>query len=206
VEGWVTDHGRDYWNSRYSEKELLWTAEPNRFLPPAVEGLEPGDALDLAGGEGRNAVWLAKQGWRVTVLDWADVALDKGRALAGRERVEVWFTQADLRIWWPPEECADLCLIAYLQVPHEERHGVWRAAVQALRPSGRLVVIGHHSDNLTEGYGGPQSPEALFTPEEVVEVVGDDLEVLRAERVDRPVENEDGEFVALDLVVVADKA
>lgn len=194
------------WDERYRNEELLWSAEPNRFVAEAVDGLDPGDALDLAGGEGRNAVWLAKQGWNVTVLDWSDVALDKGRALADREGVHVWFTQVDLRTWWPPEACTDLALIAYLQLPWEERHGVWRGAARSLRPGGRLIVIGHDSSNLVEGYGGPQSPEALYTSEEVVSVIGGSLRVHRAERVERPVETDDGDRIAYDNVVVADKS
>ena len=201
----MTDHGRDYWNARYLEKGLLWTAEPNRFFPPTVEGLEPGVALDLAGGEGRNAVWLASQGWDVTMIEWSDVALERARAFAEEKGVEVDFVLQDLQAWEPQPASADLCLVCYLQTPAADRQAVWRKAVTGLRPGGRLVVIGHHSDNLTEGYGGPQSPEALYTQEEVVDVVGGDLEILRSERVDRHVENEDGEFVALDLVVVGDK-
>ena len=53
---------RARWNDKYSSIELLWTATPNRFLVPEVQGLEPGRALDLGCGEGRNAVWLAEQG------------------------------------------------------------------------------------------------------------------------------------------------
>ena len=67
------------WDERYREQELVWAAEPNRILVGAVEGLTPGKALDLAAGEGRNAVWLAQQGWDVDAVDWSDVALDKGR-------------------------------------------------------------------------------------------------------------------------------
>jgi len=194
---------REAWNERYRDKELLWTAEPNSYLVDAVEGLPPGAAFDLAGGEGRNAVWLAKQGWEVTALDWSDAALDKGRELARREGVTVWFTQEDLRTWWPSEGVADLVIVVYLQIPWEERHGVWRAAARAVAPGGRLVVIGHDSANLTEGYGGPQHPEVLYTADEVVNVVGDDLDVLRAERVDRHVDTDDGVRIALDNVVVA---
>src|SRR3972149_1815949 len=69
---------RHAWNERYREKELLWTAQPNRFLLEAVTGLEPGKAYDLAGGEGRNAVWLAEHGWLGTGGGWSGGALGEG--------------------------------------------------------------------------------------------------------------------------------
>jgi SAM-dependent methyltransferase len=190
------------WDERYQNKELLWTAEPNRFLVEAVEGLTPGKAIDLAAGEGRNAVWLAQQGWKVDAVDWSDVALDKGRELAKRAEVEVWFTREDLREWWPAPQQYDLVLVAYLQIPYLERHGVWRGAARAVAAGGHLVIIGHDWDNLEHGYGGPQQPEALYSPGEVVDVIGESLEVIRAEQVRRPVETDDGIREAIDNIVV----
>jgi SAM-dependent methyltransferase len=194
---------RDAWDARYREKELLWTAEPNRFLVECVSGLDPGEALDLACGEGRNSVWLAEQGWRVTAVDWSRVALDKGRHLASDRRVVVDFVEADLDSWSAPEASADLVAVVYLQVPAADRERVWRMAAEAVRPGGRLVVIGHDSANLTEGVGGPQDPRVLYTTADVVAAVSDGLSIDRAERVPRPVETEDGMLAAIDNVVVA---
>lgn len=195
---------QDFWDERYQDEGLLWTAEPNRFLVEAIDGLEPGKALDLAGGEGRNAVWLAQQGWEVEVVDWSDVALDKGRELARRTGVTVWFIREDLRQWWPPGESYDLVVIAYLHIPYMERHGVWRAAAGAVRRGGRLVVIGHDRDNLDKGYGGPQQFDVLYSVEELVGVVAEHLEVIRAEQIIRSVETDDGGREAIDNIVVAE--
>jgi len=199
----MTDHGPEYWNERYRDKELVWSAEPNRFVVDAVSGLNPGKALDLAAGEGRNAVWLAEQGWEVDAVDWSDVALDKGRRLARLAAVTVWFTREDLREWWPPADTYDLVLVVYLQIPYLERHGVWRGAARALVPAGTFVLIGHDWDNLEHGYGGPQQPEMLYSVEEAAATVGESLEVVRAEQVIRPVEVEDGTREAIDNIVVA---
>jgi SAM-dependent methyltransferase len=191
------------WDARYREKGFLWTAEPNGFLVGAVEGFAPGKALDLAAGEGRNAVWLAQQGWEVDAVDWSDVALDKGRELARHAGVSVWFTREDLRSWWPPTDTYDLVVIAYLQVPYIERHGVWRAAAGAVASGGRLVVIGHDSENLTRGYGGPQQEEVLYSAEEAATVIGENLDVVSAEQVTRQVETDDGVREAIDNMVIA---
>ena len=76
--------GPEDWNRRYSGSELLWTAQPNRFLVAEATGLPPGRALDLACGEGRNAVWLAAQGWRVTGVDFSEMAISKARSQGPR--------------------------------------------------------------------------------------------------------------------------
>ncbi len=194
---------QDAWDERYSDGELVWTAEPNRFLVEAVDGLEPGKALDLASGEGRNAVWLAQQGWQVEAVDWSDVALDKGRELARSAGVTVWFTREDLRYWWPPVQAYDLVVIAYLQIQYMERHGVWRGAAGAVGAGGRLVVIGHDWDNLEQGHGGPQHADVLYSTDEIVGVVAEHLEVVRAEQVTRPIETEDGVREAIDNILIA---
>ncbi|MFE1785435.1 class I SAM-dependent methyltransferase [Streptomyces sp. NPDC059506] len=82
-EGAVDVDSRE-WDERYASRELVWGAEPNRWLVREVEDLAPGRALDLAAGEGRNALWLADRGWRVTAVDFSRTALDRGRRLAAR--------------------------------------------------------------------------------------------------------------------------
>jgi SAM-dependent methyltransferase len=201
----MTDaRGTDYWNERYRQKDLVWTAEPNRFVVEAIEGLEPGSALDLAAGEGRNAVWLADQGWDVTAVDWSDVAIEKARDLAARSGVSaIDFRVADLFEWSPPLDAFDVVLLVYFQVPSPGRRTVWEKAAAAVKPEGRLVVIGHDSDNLEHGYGGPRHPDVLYSADEVVAVLDDGFEIERAEQVIRVVENDDGRHEAIDNIVVA---
>ena len=100
-------------------------------------------------------------------------------------------------------ELRDLVAVVYLQIPPRERQAAWCTAVDALAPGGTLAIIGHDSSNLTEGCGGPQSPDVLYTADEVVEVIGDRVDILRAELVPRPVDLDDGTTaIALDNVVV----
>ena len=182
---------REDWNARYAGSELLWTAEPNRRFASEVEGLEPGRALDLACGEGRNAVWLAEQGWRTTGLDFSDVALSKAAQLA-----------ADVLEHEPERRAFDLVAVLYLQLPHDELVRALGAATEALAPGGTILVLGHDTTNLTEGHGGPRDASVLFTPEDVVAELGD-LTVERAEKVRRAVPLDDGEATAVDALVRA---
>jgi SAM-dependent methyltransferase len=195
---------RDDWNRRYATRELVWTAEPNRFLVAETEGLAPGRALDLACGEGRNAVWLAERGWRATGVDFSEVALDKARALAAERGVEADWVHADVTDFRPEPRAFDLALIFYLQVPASEERAAVRAAADAVAPGGTLLLVAHDRSNIEEGYGGPQDPDVLVTAEEIVAALdGSGLEIERAGRVERPVETDDGVRVALDTLVRA---
>ena len=197
-----SDFAREDWNARYAGSELLWTAEPNSRFASEVERLEPGRALDLACGEGRNAVWLAERGWRVTGVDFSDVALGKAERLAASRSVEVEWVLADVLEYAPKREAFDLVTALYLQLPHEELASVLRSAVDALAPEGTLIVLGHDTTNLTEGLGGPRDASVLFTPEDVVPQL-EGLAVERAEKVLRTVALEDGEATAIDALVRA---
>ena len=193
---------REDWNERYAQKELVWTAEPNRRFAAEVDGLEPGRALDLACGEGRNAVWLAERGWRVTGVDFSDVALAKAERLAASRGVEVEWVLADVLEHEPERGAFELVAVLYLQLPHEQLAEVLHTSVGALAPGGTLVVLGHDTTNLTHGHGGPRDASVLFTPEDVVPQL-ERLVVERAEKVPRTVPLEDGEATAIDALVRA---
>ena len=196
---------RDDWNARYAQKELVWTAEPNRRFAAEVGGLEPGRALDLACGEGRNAVWLAERGWRVTGVDFSDVALGKAAALAASRGVEVDWVVADVVEYQPEARAFDLVAMLYLQLPHDELLGAVRNAAGAVAPGGTLLVLGHDTTNLTDGYGGPKDASVLYTAEDLLPALGD-LVVEHAEAVERSVPLDDGEAVAIDALVRARRA
>ena len=193
---------REDWNARYAGAELLWSARPNGHFASEVEGLEPGRALDLACGEGRNAVWLAERGWRTTGVDFSDVALAKAERLAASRGVEVEWIVADVLEHVPERHAFDLVAVLYLQLPHEELAQALRVAIDALAPGGTLLVLGHDTTNLTDGHGGPRDVSVLFTPEDIVAELGG-LTVERAEKVLRTVALEDGEATAVDAFVRA---
>ncbi|HKX66315.1 MAG TPA: class I SAM-dependent methyltransferase [Intrasporangium sp.] len=196
------------WDERYAATDLVWSAEPNRFVAELVSPLTPGTAIDIAAGEGRNAIWLAQQGWTVTATDYSSVAVDRMRARAqavlGEDAGRVTPLVADATVAAPGGPAAyDLALFCYLQLPPAEWRAALRQGVEAVRPGGHVLAIGHSARNLTEGWGGPSAREVLYDPDEVVDAV-DGLPV-EAEHADirvRPVETEDGPREALDTVVM----
>jgi SAM-dependent methyltransferase len=196
------------WNDRYSGRELVWSAEPNVWVEELTADLPPGRALDLAAGEGRNALWLAERGWDVTAVDFSSVAIERAGRLAGERldpgaggfRAEV----ADLLTHEPATAAWDLVLLVYLQVPARERRRIVRRAARAVAPAGHLLVVGHDLDNLAHGVGGPPDPDVLYTPSDIrTDLEGTGLTIDRAESKRRPVETEGGTAFALDTVVLA---
>jgi SAM-dependent methyltransferase len=190
------------WDRRYAGSELVWTAEPNRFVVAEVQDLAPGRALDIAAGEGRNSVWLASLGWQVTAVDFSAAGLGKGRRLAEARGVTIDWVHADVRDYQPEAGFFQLVLVAYLQLAESELDGVLRRTATGLAPGGVLLVVGHDVTNLTEGTGGPPDPAVLYTPESITRSLGG-LTVLRAERVRRPVVTADGPREAVDTLVRA---
>jgi len=187
------------WDERYAAAPLVWSAGPNQFVATLAD-LQPGRALDLACGEGRNAIWLASLGWSVTAVDFSSVAIEKARALSS----EVEWVVGDALTY--DGSGFDLAVLAYLQLPAAERRTAVHNAWSALSRGGHLFVVAHDSTNLTEGTGGPQDASVLYTAEDVLGDLTGEHEVVRAERVARvvPVGDDHGgepDRVAWDALV-----
>ncbi len=195
----TTPSRRQLWDERHAAREPIESHEPDPSLAAVTGALAPGRAIDLAAGDGRNAIWLAANGWGVTAVDFSAVALDRARAAAERAGVTAHWVNADLLEWRPEPRSFDLVALMFLHLPESERRTVYAAAADAVAPGGRLLVVGHDLSNLVEGTGGPQDPDVLFTPAGIAGDLGD-LVVERADVVRRDV---GGGRVALDAVVVA---
>ncbi len=207
-DGRSTEMGAADWDERY-EAGRMWSREPNRFFVDAVDGLDAGRALDLACGEGRNALWLAQRGWTVTAVDFSTVAIDRGREIAADLGIDLDWQVADLTTWELGVEAWDLVAHVYLHWAAECREPFLDRCAAAVAPGGRIVVVGHDRTNIEDGHGGPQDPALLTTPDELAErFSAAGLTVERAEIVHRPVQVDVGngettEVNALDHVVIA---
>lgn len=153
------------WNQRYAGETFLFGEAPNAFLAANQAWLVPGQrALSIADGEGRNSVWLARQGIEVDAFDIADVAVDKARRFAARSGVSVRHAVADiLQLEWPAA-CYELIAAIFIQfAAPPERELIFRGIVGALRPGGVLLLQGYRPAQLAYRTGGPPFAENMYT-------------------------------------------
>ncbi|WP_079125612.1 class I SAM-dependent methyltransferase [Streptomyces lushanensis] len=159
----------EYWDDRYGQSDRIWSGRPNSVLVRETTGATPGRALDLGCGEGADAVWLARQGWRVTGTDVSGVALGRAAEHAEAEGVadRIEWQRHDLAVSFP-EGGFDLVSAQYLHsygdMPREK---ILRTAASAVAPGGTLLIVGH--GGFAPWEENPH-PEIHFpTPEEVLE-------------------------------------
>ena len=154
---------REKWDERYATQEMVFGAAPDPFLVEQVGDLEPGSALCLAAGEGRNAVYLAQRGYDVTALDISARGLEKGQLLAVERGVEITTVHADAMEYAPDRGSYDLVIsIFFLE------RALFPGIVQALKPGGRLLVHTYSREQLRFGWG-PSNPDFLLGPNELLE-------------------------------------
>ncbi|WP_137723920.1 class I SAM-dependent methyltransferase [Prescottella subtropica] len=195
------------WDERYSQADMVWGTPPNPVVVEFVTSLPAGRALDLACGEGRHALWLATRGWRTTGVDFSAVAIDKARKIAApspravRERLDYVVDDITTTAVLDEPSGFDLILLIFVHPAPAERTALVRRVIDALKPEGILMILGHDAINATDGVGGPPDHEILYTPDDLISDLNGRLDVTVAERRFR--ETPDG--TAIDALLVARK-
>lgn len=200
----------DFWDERYGGADRVWSGQPNQRLVEQVADLAPGTALDVACGEGGDAVWLAKQGWHVTAVDVSEVALAKVAAHAEDEgvgnRIRIGFYDALADPRPTGHHTFDLVTVSFLHVPLPDFPAIYRGISDAVAPGGRLLVTAHHPDDVATGARHDHGPGLMFEPGRVLEVLGADQpdSAWEVEVADTPVREQatpDGPLLVRDTVV-----
>jgi tellurite methyltransferase len=168
----VSDGDRERWNARYREEvappsPVPWLASLDAVLP------RRGRALDVGGGSGRHALWLARRGLEVTLTDVSDVALERAARLARAEGLSLATVQADLETGPLPPGVWDLILCLYFL-----HRPLFPALAAALAPGG-ILVVAHATRRNLERHPRPGPRWVLEEGELPTLVTG--LEVLRSE-------------------------
>ncbi len=156
-----------FWNERFAAEHYIFGTEPNAFLASQVGRLRPGmRALAVADGEGRNGVWLARQGLDVHAVDASSVALAKAKTLADTHGVTVRFEEVDLLAWTFPTAAYDVVVGIFFQfAPHPQRLHIIDGIKQAVAPGGEVILQGYTPRQIAYGTGGPKDPTQLWTRE-----------------------------------------
>jgi SAM-dependent methyltransferase len=159
------DDARAFWDERFAAPGYIFGRDPNRFLTSHANLFRPGAAvLDVATGEGRNAVWLARLGCDVTGIDISPVAIAKAQRLAAEADVHARFEVGDLRRFaWAPNAFDAVVTIFIQFAAPDEREAVFAGMRQTLRAGGVLVLQGYTPKQLDYRTGGPPRAEHMYT-------------------------------------------
>ncbi|SFC12321.1 class I SAM-dependent methyltransferase [Tropicimonas isoalkanivorans] len=153
------------WNERYDRPDYLFGKEPAGFLEAHAHVLSRNSrVLCIADGEGRNSVYLARLGHRVTAFDGSHVAIEKARRLAADRGVEVDFREADVDGWdWTPDSWDAVVAIFIQFADPAMRKRIFDGIAQTLRPGGHLLLHGYAPRQVDYGTGGPSNPDNMYT-------------------------------------------
>jgi len=193
------------WDQKYSTEEFIYTKVENRFVVELCKDLDGANkkAIDLAGGEGRNSVWLAKRGWQVENIDFSQVALDKYLQFAKDEGVEdnCLATCADALTFVPKLNPVDLAVIAYMQIPQIDLEVAIKRLSEHVAPGGNLVGVWHSRDNLEGRFSGPSDRPSVVSITEALQGTG--LEIVSLENRDGQIQTKEGLKPSVTLVLLA---
>lgn len=151
------------WDKRYDTQEHVYGTEPNDFLAEHFTTIPKGKVLCLAEGEGRNAVFLARQGYAVTAVDASKVGLDKAQKLAVESNVDLEVVHADLADFSLGENEWDGIVAIFCHLPVDVRQQVHRQIPIALRPGGVFLLEAYTPDQLAFATGGPTDRDLLLS-------------------------------------------
>lgn len=151
------------WDERYSSDDYAYGTTPNTFLQQHYASIPKGKILSLAEGEGRNAVFLAKQGYAVTAVDGSLVGLNKAKRLAGQNGVSIECIHADLADYDPGEQAWDGIVSIFCPLPSVLRIALYQKVMAALKPNGIFLLEAYTPDQLKHGTGGGNSADVMQT-------------------------------------------
>ena len=167
------------WNSRYDRDDYIFGTEPNHYLLKYKAYFKAGmSALAVADGEGRNSVWLAKQGLITSAFDISSVGVEKARQLARAENVEVNFSVADCQSWDWDAQKFDIIAAIFIQFADPVmRKKLFSQMIGALNPGGIIILQGYTPKQLEYKTGGPGLIDHLYT-EDLLRKEFSDLEFI----------------------------
>ncbi|MDF3311641.1 class I SAM-dependent methyltransferase [Rhodococcus sp. T2V] len=202
----TTPSEADEWDARYSERDRVWSGEPNGALVDEMTGARPGRALDVGCGEGADALWLARQGWAVTALDVSRIALDRARAHTGRENVDITWVLSGLLDAELPAGGFDLVSAQYPALRRTADRAAERALVSAVAPGGTLLIVHHDIRDATAAREHGFEPDDWVTPGDVAALLDDSWHIDVNEVRERSINGGAGAHHTHDVVLRAQAA
>ncbi len=160
---------KDKWNTRYSAEEYYFGKEPNEFFKIQIDKIQPGKALFIGDGEGRNSVYAAKLGWIVNCIDISEAGKEKAEKLANENNVEINYNVTDAIEYNYPKETYDAIVIIYFHFDEELREKFHKKLIDALKQNGIIIILVYEKEHLKLNTNGPSSLNLLYSLDNIVE-------------------------------------
>ncbi|HKI13264.1 MAG TPA: class I SAM-dependent methyltransferase [Candidatus Acidoferrum sp.] len=172
------------WDERFAQAEPVYGEQPNAYLRAQAHRFTPGCKILVPGdGYGRNGLWLARQGFRVTTVDLSPVGVERARKSAQAAGLAMSIEKADLTTWSWPVSAFDAVASIFLHLPPDLRSQIHAQMLGALKPGGLLIIEAFTPAQLKHSSGGPKQVELLYTAEILRRdfVGAEELELLEVE-------------------------
>ena len=177
---------QEFWDQRYDTEEFVYGKHPNVFFRRFIESHEAGSVLLPAEGEGRNAVYAALKGWKVSAFDFSQPARDKALALCKEYGVEVDYEISSIEDFQTPARY-DVIALLFLHLPQQSRHQMHRKLIGFLKPGGYFIIEAFSKKQIHYNTGGPKNLDLLYQRQDLMEDIPD-LELLHLKEQQREVD------------------
>ncbi|MBP2413863.1 SAM-dependent methyltransferase [Arthrobacter stackebrandtii] len=173
----VQSFGESFWDERYSGSEAVWSGQPNPQLVSEISGMPPGRALDVGCGEGADSMWLARQGWQVTAVDFSNVALRRARQHSSSQAFpgSIAWEHRNLLQWTPPASSFDLVTAQFIHLPSEDREPLFLRLATSVARGGSLLIVGHSAADIQAGARRPQGDGLYFSAIDIAASLPQDM-------------------------------
>lgn len=158
---------KQFWNDRYTESEFAYGKEPNQFLKEHIHLFPKGKVLFVAEGEGRNAVFAAKNGLQVYAFDYSDSGQKKAMVLASENNVIIDYEVSDVLQLSYEKNSFDAIVFIFAHFPSDIRKKAHEELLSLVKPNGKIVFEAFSKEQLKYTSGGPKESAMLFSEEEV---------------------------------------
>ena len=160
---------KEFWDQRYREEGFAYGREPNDYFREVIDSMEPVTLLLPGEGEGRNAIYAARKGWKVSALDQSSKGRDKALKWAREEGLKLDYRLVQLENFSIPDTQFDVIAIIYVHFMPDQRRRIFRQMASCLRNGGKMILECFHKNQLEYNSGGPQHIEMLFSVEDLRE-------------------------------------
>ncbi len=157
----------NFWDAKFNTEELIYGSEPNAFFKATIDSMKPGSLLLPGEGEGRNAIYAAKQGWTVTAHDGSKVAKEKAMRMAEIHGVNINYIVSDI-LDLKPSQVYDVIGLIYIHLPNSIRRLAHHNIIKYLKPTGTLFLEMFSKKQIERNTGGPKNIDMLYSIEELI--------------------------------------